>query len=60
MNPVQWFFAVGGAVFILGALFARELPYDGMNIVALVFAIIGFAWLVPQLITWVIGRNRGT
>ena len=58
MNPVQWFFAVGGAVFILAALFVRELPYDGMNIVALTFAIIGFAWLVPMLIIWVSGRNR--
>jgi hypothetical protein len=58
MNPVQWFFAVGGALFILAALFVRELPYDGMGIVALVFAIIGFAWLVPQLIIWVSGRNR--
>jgi hypothetical protein len=58
MNPVQWFFAVGGGAFILAALFVRELPYDGMNIVALTFAIIGFAWLVPMLIIWVSGRNR--
>ena len=58
MNPVQWFFTVGGALFILAAIFVRELPYDGMNIAALTFAIIGFAWLVPQLVMLVSGRNR--
>lgn len=58
MNPVQWFFVVGGAAFLLAALFLREIQNEAAQIVALTFGLIGFFWLVPQLIIWVARRNR--
>jgi len=57
MNPVTMFFFVGGALFLLVALFLRELNNEAAQIVALTFGLIGFFWLVPQLIIWVV-RNR--
>jgi len=57
MNPVQWFFIVGGAVFLFAALFLREMNNEGARIAALTFGLIGFFWLVPQLII-VMVRNR--
>jgi hypothetical protein len=59
MNPVQWFFVVGGAIFLLAALFLRELHNEAAQIVALTFGLIGFFWLVPQLIIWVVRNRRG-
>ena len=57
MNPVSMFFFIGGALFLLVALFLRELNNEAAQIVALTFGLIGFFWLVPQLIIWVV-RNR--
>jgi hypothetical protein len=57
MNPVQWFFIVGGAIFLMVALFLREMNNEAAQIVALTFGLIGFFWLVPQLIIVVV-RNR--
>ena len=57
MNPVQWFFVVGGVIFLLAALFLREMNNEAAQIVALTFGLIGFFWLVPQLIIVVV-RNR--
>jgi hypothetical protein len=57
MNPVQWFFVGGGVLFLLAALFLRELSGETSQIVALTFGLIGFFWLVPQLILLVV-RNR--
>ena len=57
MNPVQWFFMVGGAIFLMAALFLREMNNEAAQIVALTFGLIGFFWLVPQLIIVVV-RNR--
>jgi hypothetical protein len=51
------FFFVGGALFLLVALFLRELNNEAAQIVSLTFGLIGFFWLVPQLIIWVV-RNR--
>jgi hypothetical protein len=59
MNPVQWFFMVGGALFLFAALFLRELNNEAAQIVALTFGLIGFFWLAPQLIIWVVRRRRG-
>jgi hypothetical protein len=59
MNPVQWFFIVGGAVFLLAALFLREMNNEAAQIVALTFGLIGFFWLVPQLIIWAVRNHRG-
>ncbi len=57
MKPVQWFFIVGGSIFLLVALFLREMNSEAAQIVALTFGLIGFFWLVPQLIILMV-RNR--
>ena len=57
MNPVQWFFIIGGTLFLLAALFLRELHNEAAQIVALTFGLIGFFWLVPQLIIVVFRRK---
>ena len=58
MNPVQWFFIVGGAIFLLAALFLREMHNEAAQIVALTFGLIGFFWLVPQLIILAVRNHR--
>ena len=57
MNPVQWIFIGGGVLFLLAALFLREMNNEAAQIVALTFGLIGLFWLVPQLIILVV-RNR--
>jgi len=57
MNPVQWFFVVGGVLFLLAALFLREINDEGAQITALTFGLIGFFWLVPQLLIWFARRR---
>jgi hypothetical protein len=57
MNPVQWFFVVGGVLFLLAALFLREMGGEAAQIVALTFGLIGFFWLVPQLVIWYARRR---
>ncbi len=58
MNPVAIFFLVGGTLFLLAALFFRELNHEAAQIVALTFGMIGFFWIVPQAILWYTRRNR--
>lgn len=55
---VRWFFLLGGFGFLLLALFLRELPNEGAQIVALTFGLIGFFWVVPQLIIMIVQRGR--
>jgi uncharacterized membrane protein YhhN len=57
MNPVQWFFLVGGAAFLLAALFFREMSFDGAGIVTVTFGIIGVSWMVPSLLMLIKGRS---
>ena len=57
MNPVLWFFLVGGALFLLAAIFFRELSFDGAGIVALTFGIIGASWMLPPLFMLIRGRS---
>ena len=57
MKVTQWIFIGGGVVFLLAALFLREIDNEGAQITALTFGLIGFFWLVPQLIILVV-RNR--
>jgi hypothetical protein len=57
MNPVQWFFLVGGALFVFAAIFFREMSFDGANIVAWTFGIIGVCWMVPQLVLLIRGQS---
>lgn len=52
MNPVQWFFMIGGVLFLLAALFLREIHHEAAQIVSLTFGLIGVFWLVPVLILW--------
>ena len=59
MKPVQWFFIVGGALFLFAALFLREMNGEAAQIVALTFGLIGFFWLVPQVIILVVRNHRG-
>ena len=60
MNPVQWFFIVGGVGFLFAALFLREMNHEAAQIVGLTFGLIGFFWLVPQLIIWIVRNRRGS
>ena len=57
MNVTQWIFVGGGVVFLLAALFLREIDNEGAQITALTFGLIGFFWLVPQLII-LVARSR--
>ena len=50
MNPVRWFFIVGGFVFLLAALFVREMSFDGADEAGLTFLLIGVFWAGPQLL----------
>ena len=58
MNPVQWFFMIGGGLFLLAALFLREIQHQAAQIVALTFGLIGVFWLVPMLIIWFADRRN--
>jgi hypothetical protein len=57
MNRVGMFFLVGGFLFLLVALFLRELNNQAAQSVALTFGLIGFFWIVPQLIIYLVKRN---
>jgi hypothetical protein len=56
---VKWFFIVGGAGFLMAALFMRERSGDGAQSIALTFGLIGFFWLVPQLVILAIQKRPG-
>jgi ABC-type dipeptide/oligopeptide/nickel transport system permease component len=58
MNPVQWFFMIGGTLFLLAALFLREIQHQAAQIVSLTFGLIGVFWLVPMLIIWFADKRR--
>ena len=47
---VRWFFLGGGIAFLLVALFLRDRPGEGHQAVSLTFGLIGFFWVVPQLV----------
>lgn len=58
MNRVGIFFLAGGFLFLLVALFLRELNNQAAQNVALTFGLIGFFWIVPQLIIYLVRHNR--
>jgi hypothetical protein len=58
MNRVAIFFLVGGFLFLLVSLFLRELDNQAAQSVALTFGLIGFFWIVPQLILYLVRRNK--
>jgi hypothetical protein len=58
VNPVQWFFMIGGVLFLLAALFLREIQHEAAQITSLTFGLIGFFWLVPMLIIWFADKRR--
>lgn len=58
MKPEAIFFLVGGFLFLLVALFLRELNNDVANGVAFTFGLIGFFWMVPQLVIYLMRRGR--
>ena len=57
MNPVQWIFIGGGTLFLLAALFLREIQHQAAQIVALTFGLIGVFWIVPMAIIWFSDRH---
>ena len=58
MNRVAIFFLAGGFLFLLVALFLRELNNQAAQNVALTFGLIGLFWIVPQLILYLVRRNK--
>ena len=54
MNPVRWFFIVGGFLFLLAALFVREMSFPGADEMALTFLLVGGFWAGPQLIVMLV------
>ncbi len=56
---VRWVFLVGGVGFLLLALYLRELPSEAANSVGLTFGLIGFFWVVPQLVIMAVQKWRG-
>ena len=59
MNPVGWFFIVGGFLFLLASLFVRELSFSGADEMALTFLLIGVFWAGPQLVVMWFKRRSG-
>jgi Zn-dependent protease with chaperone function len=59
MSPVRWFFIIGGFVFLLAALFVRELSFDGADEAALTFLLIGVFWAGPQLLMMLFSQRSG-
>jgi hypothetical protein len=55
---VRWFFLVGGTAFLLLSLYLRERPGEAAGIVALTFGLIGFFWVVPQLMIIAVQKWR--
>lgn len=49
-NVVRAFFVVGGVGFLLAALYMRNRSGDSAHELALAFGLVGFFWLVPQLV----------
>ena len=58
MNRVGIFFVAGGFLFLLVALFLRELNNQVAQNVALTFGLIGFFWIVPQLIIYLVRSSK--
>ena len=56
---VKWFFIIGGIGFLLAALFMRERSSDAAQAMALTFGLMGFFWLVPQLVILAVQRRQG-
>lgn len=56
---VKWFFIVGGVGFLMASLFLRERSGEGAQSMALTFGLLGFFWLVPQLVILAVQRWKG-
>lgn len=56
---VKWFFIVGGTGFLMASLFMRERGGGGAQSMALTFGLIGFFWLVPQLVILAVQKWKG-
>ena len=56
---VKWFFIGGSAGFLMASLFLREQSGDGAQIMALTSGLIGFCWLVPQLVILAVQKWKG-
>ena len=52
------FFLVGGFLFLLVALFLKELNNQPAKGIAFTLGLIGFFWIVPQLIIYLVRRGK--
>ena len=52
------FFLVGGFLFLLVALFLKELNNQPAKGIAFIFGLIGFFWIVPQVIIYLVRRGK--
>jgi hypothetical protein len=57
--PVRWFFLVGGAIFLLVAVYLRARPEEVAQGVGLTFGLIGFFWIAPQLLIIAVQKRKG-
>lgn len=56
---VKWFFIAGGIGFLMASLFLRERSGDAARAMSLTFGLIGFFWLVPQLVILAVHKWKG-
>jgi hypothetical protein len=56
---VKWFFILGGIGFLMASLFMRERSGDAAQAMALTFGLMGFFWLVPQLVILAVQKRQG-
>jgi hypothetical protein len=56
---VKWFFTLAGIGFLMAGLFMRERSGDAAQAMALTFGLIGFFWLVPQLLILAVQKWKG-
>lgn len=56
---VKWFFIVGGTGFLMVSLFLREMSGGAARSVGLTFGLVGFFWLVPQLVILAVQKSKG-
>lgn len=56
---MRWFFLVGGAIFLLAAVYLRARPEEAAQSVGLTVGLIGFFWIAPQLLIIAAQKRKG-
>lgn len=52
------FLLVGGFLFLLGALFLKELNSQPAKGIAFTLGLIGFFWIAPQVVIYLVRRGK--